>query len=246
LDRVRAAAGLSLRAEVRSRNGFPTASGLASSASAFAALAAAASTAAGLSPTPPELARLARLGSGSAARSIYGGFVEMAADGEVAPLASAADWDLRIVAALTTLDRKSVSSTEGMERTARTSPYYRAWMETHEADLAGARAAVLARDLRALGEIAEANALKMHAAALTARPAILYWNAATIDVLHAVRHLRDEGLPGYFTIDAGPHVKVLCAARDASRIEERLRAIPGVVRTLLLSPGEGVEHLPAS
>ena len=199
LDRVRARAGIATRAEVATENSVPTASGLASSASGFAALALAASRAAGLQLSQSELSELARLGSGSAARSIFGGFVEMArgerADGRDAvasPLALRDDgppWDLRLVVAITAAGEKAEGSTSAMDRTARTSPFFPAWVASVPADLAEARAAIAAHDLARLGAVAERSALRMHATALAADPAIVYWNGATVAAIHATRAL---------------------------------------------------------
>ncbi len=247
LDLVRARAGMNRsRARVATVNSVPTAAGLASSASGFAALALAASRAAGLDLEPGELSALARRGSGSAARSIVGGFAEMrkgqrpdGADAVAVPLAAPAGFDVRLVVAITAEGTKAVSSTDGMERTTRTSPFWPAWVDAHDRDMREARAAVEAGDLARLGGAAEQSCLGLHATALTAEPAIIYWNAATVAVLHAVRALRAGGIGAYFTIDAGPHVKVLCAAADAGVVDGALRAVPGVIRTLVASPGPG-------
>jgi diphosphomevalonate decarboxylase len=248
LDLVRERAGLRLRAEVTTTNSVPTAAGLASSASGFAALALAATRAAGLTLPPGELSALARRGSGSAARSIFGGFVEMAAgsradgaDAQARPLLAPDAWDLRLVVALTTGARKAIGSGAAMERTAATSPYYPAWVATTERDLDEARAAVAARDLAVLGRVAERSALRMHACALGAEPAILYWNGVTVSAIEAVLALRAAGTAAYFTIDAGPHVKVLCRTEDAPTVEGALRAVPGVTRTLVAAPGPGAQ-----
>lgn len=262
LDRVRARAGLTGRAEVVTENSVPTAAGLASSAAGFAALALAASRAAGLALGPGELSELARLGSGSAARSIFGGFVEMArgerADGRdaVAAPVGAGDgdrsgaplspaWDVRLVVGITAAGEKAEGSTSAMDRTARTSPFYPAWVASVPGDLVEARAAIAARDLPRLGAVAERSALRMHATALAAEPAILYWNAATVAAIHAVRGLRARGVAAYFTIDAGPHVKVLCAAADAATVGAALADVPGVLRTITASPGPGARVVDA-
>lgn len=244
LDLVRARAGLNLPAEVATTNSVPTAGGLASSASGFAALALAATRAAGLVLSPDELSALARRGSGSAARSIHGGFVEMArgerpdgSDAVARPLLSVDAWDVRLVIALTTSTAKSISSSLAMERTAHSSPYYRAWIASTETDLAQARAAILARDLVRLGPIMEGSALRMHACALAAEPAIFYWNATTVAALEAVWRLRAAGIVVYATIDAGPHVKALCAAPDVPTVQAALRCVDGVVDTLVAAPG---------
>jgi diphosphomevalonate decarboxylase len=246
LDRVRARAGIAARATVVTDNSVPTASGLASSASGFAALAVAATGAAGLALTPAELSVLARLGSGSAARSIFGGFVEMArgarADGTDAaahPLDAGEGWNIRLVVAITAAGEKALGSTAAMRRTAETSPYYEAWVRGVDPDLEAARAAIAGRDLAALGTVAERSAMRMHASAMAADPPILYWNPATIAAISRVRALRAEGARAFFTIDAGPHVKVLCEAREAEAVAAALAETPGVLRTLIAAPGPG-------
>jgi diphosphomevalonate decarboxylase len=242
LDLVRARAGLNERAHVRSANNFPTAAGLASSASAFAALALAATRAAGLALPARELSILARRGSGSAARSIFGGLVEMhrgsRADGEDAfaePIAS--DWDLRMVVAVTQEGPKETLSTDGMRHTAETSPYYAAWLATSEPDLAEARRAIAARDLEALGTVAERSCLAMHASAMAARPAVVYLGDSTLRGYHAIQTLRRAGRPVWFTCDAGPHIKALTLPSETTAVEAALAHVPGVLRTIVCAPG---------
>lgn len=247
LDLVRPRPGLF--AEVESTNTFPTASGLASSASAFAALALAASKAARLDLSPHELSVLARQGSGSAARSIFGGLVEMlpgaradGSDSHAIPLAGEAAFDLRLVVAVVGQGApKAVSSRSGMAHTELSSPLYPAWLATVPGDLEAARAAISSRDLARLGEIAEKSALTMHASALGASPGLLYWRGATVEAIHAVRELRRGGIQAYVTIDAGPHVKVLCAPSAVDAVVGTLAAVPGVSQTLPCRPGAGVE-----
>src|SRR5436305_6043259 len=245
LDVLRREAGRREGADVVTRSTVPRGIGLASSAAAFAALALAGSHAAGLRLEPPALSALARRGSGSAARSIFGGFVEWRrgerADGRdsvAEPLAPPDFWDLRVVVAVTSSAPKAVSSRAGMEHAA-TSPFYPAWVAGAEADLAEARAAIRARDLEALGLVAEHSALEMHAVGMAARPPLLYWRGATVDCLDRVWKLRAEGTPAFASIDAGPQVKVLCTPDDARRVAEALRAGPGVGRVLPGAPGGG-------
>jgi diphosphomevalonate decarboxylase len=246
LDLVRARAGVRLPAEVSTTNSVPTAGGLASSASGFAALALAATRAAGLDLSPSELSALARRGSGSAARSIFGGFVDMAAgaaldgsDAHAEQLLGPEAWDVRLVVALTTRAQKPLGSTAAMELTAATSPYYAAWVESTTRELPEARSAVAARDLGRLGAIAERSALRMHACALSAEPAIIYWNPTTLAAIQAVLALRAAGTAAWFTIDAGPHVKVLAGATDAPAIAASLGQVPGVHDTIVAAPGPG-------
>jgi len=236
-------------ARILSTNDFPTAAGLASSSSGFAALALAATEAAGLHLSLPQLSALAREGSGSAARSLFGGFARMQAgtrpdgtDAFAEPLFDEHHWDLRVVIAVTVEGEKEVASTDGMNLTERTSPYYPAWIETVEPDVQSAITAIAARDFDHLARIAEASALRMHASAIAADPGVLYWRGATVEVIHEVRRLRAGGLPVFFTIDAGPHVKVFTSADEVAAVVRALEATPGVLRTIVTAPAAGA-HL---
>jgi diphosphomevalonate decarboxylase len=246
LDLFRARARVDTRAQVESSNDFPTGAGLASSASGFAALAVAADRALRLNLDAGELSRLARRGSGSAARSLFGGFVEMSAgtraDGEDAfatPLLDAAAWPLEVVVAITTHATKSISSRAGMEASQRTSPYYRAWLATVPDDLADARAAVAARDFEKLARISEASCLAMHAVMLATRPALIYWNSATIACIECIRALQRDGVGVFFTIDAGPQVKAVCLPGAAARVADALRNVAGVEAVVTSALGAG-------
>jgi len=249
LDLVRAETGVRGGAEVVTTSHVPRGAGLASSAAAFSALALAATRAAGAELPPRALSVLARRGSGSAARSIHGGFVEWhrgsrtdGSDSVAEPLLDVGGWDLRIVVAVTSLGPKAVSSRDGMTR-ATASPLYPAWVEGAERDLAEARAAIASRDLERLGLLAEHSALKMHAIGLAAHPPLLYWSGATVECIHRVWALRAEGVPAFVTIDAGPQVKVLCAPGDAVAVADALAAMPGVLRVITCPPGRGAEVL---
>jgi diphosphomevalonate decarboxylase len=243
LDRVRAAAGFASKARVESANDFPTASGLASSASGFAALVTAAAMAAGLDWDGARLSDQARQSSVSAARSIFGGFATLAAGaaGQSAlsaePIEGSMDWQVAISVVVTTLKQKETGSTEGMAHTARTSPYYRAWVENAPRLFERARRAVAARDLDALGVVAEESAFAMHASAMAAAPALIYFNPVTLAAIERVRKLRQAGTPAYVTIDAGPHVKVLSRAADAAAVSAALRDVSGVEKVLVTGPG---------
>ena len=243
LDLVRSRVGMTIRASVTSSSTVPLAAGLASSAAGFAALAAAATRAAGMCLDERALSRLARRGSGSATRSIFGGLVLWNAgiDDETSYAEPVnCDLDLAMVVVVVSAGRKTISSTQAMRHTMHTSPLYPAWVEASREDLQGALDAVRARDLPRLGEVVESNALGMHAAMIASRPSVVYWLPETLDVLHTVRVMRDEGFPVWATIDAGPNVKVLTAGKDADRVAAVLRdRIPGAA-TSVRYPGGGV------
>ena len=247
LDRVRRAARLHLNAHVTSHNHFPTAAGLASSASGFAALAAAASAAAGLRFNARRLSALARASSASAARSIYGGFVELPAGsrGDVnlaaRPIAPPGHWNLRLIVAATEPGQKKVGSTEGMERSRKTSPYYEAWLNQAPKWSRRIKRAIKERDLDALGAAMEQSTLAFHCCAITSDPPILYWAPATLAALATVRGLRERGVAVWATMDAGPHVKALCGVGDATRVRQALDRTPGVTRTWVAKAGPAVE-----
>jgi len=247
LDRVRAAAGIEHRASVTSTNHFPTAAGLASSASGFAALAAAATRAAGQELNLTRLSALARRSSASAARSVYGGFVELAAGapGEeglaATPIAAPGHWDLRLVLAITAAGPKSVGSTAAMERSRMTSPFYDAWVASAPRWYDAVKQAIHDRDLELLGTAMEQSTLSFHCCAITSQPSTLYWCPATIAALQTVTDLRANGVPVWSTMDAGPHVKALCEAGDAFGVGAALKQTPGVLRVLFTSPGSGIE-----
>jgi diphosphomevalonate decarboxylase len=237
------AAGIREKALIVSRNAFPTGAGLASSASGFAALAVAACAAAGLRRTPQEMSALARRGSGSAARSVAGGWAVWE-DESARQVFPPEHWDLRFVVAICAQAPKETSSREGMRHSRETSPYHAAFIEQCRRDLPRALQLLAARDLRGLGELAERNALSMHADALAADPPLLYWEPATVGCLHALRGLRREGAGAWATIDAGPHLVAICAAADAKQVEAALRAVSGVKDVLVCAPAGGARVLP--
>lgn len=253
LDLMRELAGSTVACRVDSANNFPTGAGLASSASGFAALVVAAAHAFDLGLSERELSELARRGSGSAARSIFGGFVEMdagrqddGADAVAHPLLAAEDWPLEVVVAVTDSGGKAVGSRDGMNHTMHTSPYYPAWVATAADDLDAARSAIAERDFEALAEFGEHSALKMHASMLAARPGLIYWKPATLACLHAIRALRSGGTGVFFTVDAGPQVKAVCLPGEGERVADVLRSQPGVHEVLItgLGAGAGLVSMP--
>jgi diphosphomevalonate decarboxylase len=236
------------RARILSSCNFPIAAGLASSASSFAALTVAVADAAGQSLSTAELASLAGQASGSAARSLLGGFVELRNtddDIEVSSLCAADEWPLMVVVAITEAGPKPVGSTEAMEISRKTSPFFSSWVEQQEQDLDTARAAIAERDFQTLAAIAEHNCLKMHSVMWASRPPMVYWNAATMRCLQTVRRLQGQGVGVFFTIDAGPQIKAVCLPEFAAQVEAALRVTPGVTDIMTTGLGEGarLEHM---
>ncbi len=242
MDALRELSGRQTKAEVSSANDFPTGAGLASSASGYAALVTAAAAALGIDARDPRLVDIARIGSGSAPRSLFGGFAVLRADGphiHCEQLLAPDDWDLSIVVAVTTEAAKRTTSRDGMETSRLTSPYYDQWVATHRVDLDRAVELVHERAFGALGELAEHSCLKMHSVMMTSRPPLLYWSATTLAAMHRVVELRAAGVPVFFTIDAGPQVKAVCPTDAVETVESALAEVPGVLRTIAGGLGDG-------
>ena len=248
LDIVRALGKSDRRCLVDSRNDVPTSSGLASSASGFAALSLAANQHYALNLNPVDLSQLARVGSGSAARSIFGGFVYMhpgtpvdKTGGYAEALATDPALDIRLIVVQCANTCKEISSRAGMLHTSNTSPYYPTWLATHAKDLEEATRAAMEGDFKTLGELTEHSTLKMHACMLAAKPGFWYFEPLTIAVMNKVKALRNDGVNCYFTMDAGPHVKVLCKAQHAEDIAKSFKKIKGIVRIDIAKPGPGAK-----
>jgi len=255
LDRVRQWAGRKEPLRVATRNTFPTAGGLASSASGFAALTLAAVAAFGKKPSQRELSLLARRsGSGSACRSIFGGFVEWAAnagngsdeESYARQIADAEHWDLRNVIAVVEIGPKTISSIEG-HRLATTSPYYTKRLELVPDRVERVRKAIRERDLGALGPVIEEEAIDLHLITMSSHPPIFYWSPGSLAVLRVVRELLQEGLAAWATMDAGANVHVICDADSEDDVAERLEDLPAVGFVIRDGVGPGpdqeAEHL---
>jgi len=247
LDEVRRLSGLKLCAAVESGNNFPLGAGIASSAAAFAALALAAACAAGLELDQARLSRLARRGSGSACRSIPGGFVEWRpgtgdADSYAVSIASPEHWDLVDCLTILSAAEKPTGSTEG-HALAGTSPLQAARVADASRRLDLCRAALLGRDFEAFAEIVELDSNLMHAVMMTSAPPLFYWQPATLTVLQAVRAARRGGLPVCATLDAGPNVHVLTLAGEAERARSLLAGLPGVKEVRLARPGGAARRI---
>lgn len=241
LDIIRGLANIHDRAEVMTENNFPSGAGIASSASAFAALALAGSKAAGLNLSEPELSRLARRGSGSAARSIPGGFVEWQVgttddDSFAFSIASANHWKLVDCVAVVSASHKKTGSSEG-HTIAPTSPLQAARVADAPRRLDLCRKAILDRDFDAFASIVELDSDMMHAVMMTSTPALHYWMPASLAVMEAVRQWRMDRLPVCYTVDAGANVHVICPESEAHEVDKRLREIKGVENVLVARAG---------
>jgi diphosphomevalonate decarboxylase len=228
---------------IESRNNFPTGAGLASSASGYAALAVALGA---FTETPidkAELSRLARIGSGSAARSVVGGLAFLP-DGKnpAAKLIMPADkipWGM--VMAIVESKHKKINSRTGMGHSAETSPYYQSWIKSAKSDCRKMLRAIYRNNLAEIGITAEANALAMHACMMSARPPLVYWHPATVEIITRVPFWRKSGLETYFTIDAGPNVILLGRKPDLLQIARRVKRIAGVKDVVVGFPAGGAE-----
>lgn len=244
VDLFREKAGLTDRVQVVSQNFLPTAAGLASSASGFAALGGALNIATGLNMDEEELSTYIRRGSGSASRSVYGGLVEwekgFSHETSKAVKIDDGDWDLGMVIVVVNDREKEVSSREGMKRTVATSPFYKGWVENAERDLLDIKKAIALRDLDSLGRIAERNSLMMHGTMLGARPPIIYWQKETMEVMDLVKEVRGEGILAYFTMDAGPNVKIICRKSESDIIIRKLEKRFPRERLIKSGVGQGI------
>lgn len=241
LDIIRGMSNVHERAEIRTENNFPSGAGIASSASGFAALALAGSKAAGLDLSEKELSRLARRGSGSASRSIPGGFVEWQAgeseeDSFAFSIAEPDHWQLVDCVAIVSASHKRTGSTEG-HSIAPTSPLQAARVADAPRRLEICRNAIHHRDFDSFASIVELDSDMMHSVMMTSTPALHYWKPASLEVMNTVRAWRVEGIPACYTVDAGPNVHVMCPETEAHIIEKRLREIPGVENVLVARAG---------
>lgn len=224
MEMIRKEAGISEHALIESENFVPTAAGLASSASAYAALAGACNEALQLGLSDKDLSRLARRGSGSASRSIYGGFAEWEKghddESSFAHRIEADGWENELAMVFVVINNKSkkVSSRSGMSLTRDTSRFYQYWLDNVEPDLKETKEAIAQKDFKRMGEVIEANGLRMHATNLGAQAPFTYLVPESYDAMRIVHECREAGLPCYFTMDAGPNVKVLIEKKNQQAI----------------------------
>lgn len=251
VDPLRAMATIEYKFKMQSHNDFPTQAGLASSASAFAALALAAAAALGLKLSREDLSKIARLGSGSAARSIHGGFVYChkgnSHETSLAEQICAADcFDMNAVIAVVDAGKKEITSDEG-HHLANTSPFNEIRIQQSQQQAQQIRSLILENDFNAVGQMAESNCLYMHAVMMTSQPALFYWQPTTLTIIKRIQQLRKEGFPCYFTIDAGPNVHCLCESKNMAELQQIIEMIEGVKTTIRAKPAEDAyvtkEHL---
>ena len=250
LDRLRTWAGVEDRFRVATANSFPMGAGMASSASGFAALALAVVASLDRRVTDETASVLAReSGSGSAARSVMGGYVEWPApgsDGAAVQILAADHWDLRDVIAVLDTAEKRVSSRAG-HRLAETSPYFQPRLGELPRRLAAVRSALTARDFATLAPLVEEEAIDLHLIAMSSRPPVFYWRPATLTVLELVRAMRENGVDVCATMDAGANVHLICTPEAESTVVEGLQVLPEVQRVILDGVGNGPriidEHL---
>ncbi|MBP9670432.1 diphosphomevalonate decarboxylase [Candidatus Woesebacteria bacterium] len=246
LDRVREIAKISLKAKVVSQNSFPKAAGMASSASGFAALSVAAASAAGLTLSEKDLSVLARQGSGSASRSVPGGVSVWHAGTSnetsyAEPISYPKEWDLHVLLVMAEdTSVKKVGSTEGMAL-ATTSPYFKIAVEEAEKDIESLSEAMKNGDWRAFGKVIEDECFRLHMLCMTTSPNILYWRGVTVEVFQKLLKIREGGVEAFFTVDAGPHVHVVCKGSDVEQVEKSLSELSGIKTIIKCGIGDGTK-----
>ena len=251
LDRIRNLAHISEKAKIVSHNNFPSATGLSSSASGFAALTVAASAASGLKLGEKELSILARQGSGSACRSIPGGFVEWI-DGDTSETSYAVSifpagyWDIADIVAIVSDEKKGVLSSEG-QRLVGTSPFMSTRLSHMSDKIIQCKKYINEKDFKSFGELVESEALELHAIMLTSQPSLIYWLPATVRVMKLVKKWRNEGFLVYFTVNTGQDIHLLCEKKDVTRLEEKLKTVQEIKKIIISNPSHGTvlteEHL---
>ena len=226
---------------IQSDNNFPTAAGLASSASGVASIVVAYNRFFDLGLTNKQMTKAAMLGSGSAPRSLLSGLVLLNVENQFdcQTLAEPNQWPLSVVVCITDDKRKTVSSREGMEISRKTSPLYESWLKVNASHIEQAKKAINERNLRALGQVSEENCKQMHEVMRTSNPSINYMTNKTIDCINAIEGIRSSGFDLFHTVDAGPQVKIICKTEDSGLIQKRISSLPSVRQTLVANIGYG-------
>lgn len=248
LDRVRKLAGIDLKAKVVSNNNFPSGTGLSSSASGFAALTLAASKAAGLDLSEKDLSILARQGSGSACRSIPGGFVEWldgdSSDTSYATQIFPADyWAIADVVAVVSEGKKEVSTSMG-QQTAQSSPFMEVRLSKMKEKNERVKQLIKERNFEEFGQLVEQEALELHTIMLTQTPPLIYWTPGTLRIMKLTGHWRKEGIPVYFTINTGQDIHLICEQENIDKVKEKLKGLEEVKDIIVNTPGQGTRFSP--
>lgn len=243
LDRVRKLANIDKKAKVVSNHNFPSGTGLSSSASGFAALTLAASKAAGLDLAEKELSILARQGSGSACRSIPGGFVEWL-DGDTSDTSYAVSifppnhWKIVDVVAVVSTGKKDVPTSAG-HKTAQSSPFMKVRLISMKEKNKKVKKLIEQKKFSEFGELLEAEALELHAIMLTQKPALIYWTPGTLQIMKLTAHWKAQGLPVYFTINTGQDIHLICEQKNVEAVKSKLKELEEVKAIIVNTPGEG-------
>lgn len=246
LDRIRKIAKINYKAKVVTKNNFPTGTGLSSSASGFAALTMAACAAAGLKLSERELSIIARLGSGSACRSIPDGFIEWL-DGDTSETSYGISlypenyWDIVDIVAVVSKNKKEVSTTEG-HKLAASSPFFPIRLERINEKIKLIKKYMKEKNFPLFGELLEQEALELHAIMLTSIPSLIYWLPGTLKVMHAVKRWRADGLQVYFTVNTGQDIHLICRKKDVEKVIEKTKEVSDVQMTIINYPSKGA-HL---
>ncbi|MBI4065059.1 diphosphomevalonate decarboxylase [Candidatus Gottesmanbacteria bacterium] len=245
LDRMKALVKSNLYAKVVTKNSFPKSAGVASSASGFAALTVASARALDLKLSEKELTALARIGSGSACRSIPDGFVmwmkgNTSRSSYAYSLYPQEHWDLRDILLVTDTSQKKIATTKGMDKI-RTSPFWGRRLRDMPDKIKMVKKALAKKDFRMLGEVIEEEAINMHAVMMTQKPPLFYWNGVTMSSIQAVQKWRSEGIAVYFTIDAGPTVHLICEGKDEQMVLKRCTLLQGIKQIIVNKPSKGTQ-----
>ncbi len=253
IEELRKLSGVGTRALIVSNNSFPTASGLASSASGLAALTFAASKALGLKIDSNKLSEITRIGSGSACRSLFGGFVVWnrgkLPDGSDSVARQVFDeyyWpELTTLICMTTREKKKISSRAGMRQTVATSELYKLRPDIAEEHVKEIIKALNKKDFEALARVTMADAMNMHSVMLDTRPPIIYLNDVSKEVIYAVEDLNEseKRLVAAYTFDAGPNACVICAESDADKVFAKLKGVRGIEKILKAKIGSSPKVL---
>ena len=227
---------------IESKNNFPTAAGLASSASGIASLVSALDNILETKLSRQQMIEVAMLGSGSAVRSLFPGFVLLDVnekDVTCETILETEEWPLNVIVCVTSTNQKTMSSRQGMEISRKTSPIYSDWVRNHQEDIELALQAITEKNFHQLGKIAEQNCLKMHQVMKTSQPSIDYWSLATHACVENVKDMQGKGVPVFFTIDAGPQVKIICEPDVSKEVVTLMEKVPGVQSIIESCLGKG-------